>query len=139
MFCKPQARVLLVSSGTHFTCCCTLPQSHRIHCVHIQNHPCSQRQKSTLDQHACTVAVPHMQSFMIALSLISIMCIHVWLQCMYTMYVYVTLCHGCLLVADGTPEPAGSSCMSRSAAAQHAALSRGSCFSSSIFCPAYFS
>lgn len=26
MFCKPQARVLLVSSGTHSTCCCSVPR-----------------------------------------------------------------------------------------------------------------
>ncbi len=54
-------------------------------------------------------------------------------SCMYI------LCHRCLLVAGSTTEPAGGSCMSCSAAAQHAALSRGSCLSSSIFCPAYFS
>ncbi len=110
MFCKPQARVLLVSSGRHSTCCCTLPESHRIHCCAFQNTFVALTfcQKHTLDRHACSDDVPHMQSFMIAMPLISIMCVHVYIQRMYAIH---CVTDACLLQIAQQSQQAAAACL----------------------------
>ena len=130
MFCKPQARVLLVSSGTHSTCCCSLPRVTQDSLFAHSKTPlwrsrCNRNTYLT-DMHAqllCHTCSPSRKQCSSSATCAS----------MYTM------CHRRLLVADSTTKPESGSCMSRSAAAQHAALSRGNCIPSSIFCPAYLS